>query len=57
LVGIAHQEGKTDYIGGSASAVVVIKADEQWILDTYAKCLRVATGMTPKAARELVAKG
>ena len=40
LIGIAQQEGKTDYIG--KDAVVVLKADEAWILQTYAKCLKVA---------------
>lgn len=43
LLGIANDQGKTHAIAG----LTVVKADEQWILDTYAKCLRVVhTGKT-----------
>ena len=50
MLGIAQAEGKTYTVAGAAVAV----ADERWILNTYAKCLRVASGTTPKVANEFV---
>jgi len=49
LLGIAHGADKTDCIGNSANVVAVIKADEQWVLETYAKCLNVVNGRKPDA--------
>jgi hypothetical protein len=40
LIGIATKEGKVDYGAGFP----VAKADAQWILDTYKRCLQAVTG-------------
>lgn len=40
LMGIAHKEGKVYTCAGTAVAT----ADAKWVLETYAKCLRVASG-------------
>lgn len=40
LLGIASNAGKVYSELGTS----VVKADEKWVLETYAKCLRVAAG-------------
>ncbi|MGC2463235.1 MAG: hypothetical protein WA446_20045 [Steroidobacteraceae bacterium] len=47
LLGIAQKEGKTNYIGNAQAAVAVLQADEQWVLDTYRKCLNVVNRDKP----------
>jgi hypothetical protein len=43
LIGIANKQNKL----ASMSGTPIASADEQWVLETYAKCLSVVYGSAP----------
>lgn len=54
LLGLPTAQGKIKYIGNSTIGQNVVTADEDWVLNTYAKCLRIVSGVTPNKAKEFI---